>query len=139
MILLDTNVISALIMPTPEPSVLAWLERQDLAALATTSISVAEIRYGLELLPTGKRRTDLIDRFESFIDRGFRQAIWAFDADAAYEYGVLAAQLKSRGFHPGYDTLIAAIAKARSATIATRNERDFEQCGVPLINPFVST
>lgn len=139
MILLDSNIISALIQPTPDSAVVAWLGAQDIATLATTSITIAELRYGIELVPGGKRRADLIERFENFIDRGFRWAIWPFDADAAYAYGVLAAHLKSTGYHPSFDTLIAAIARARDATIATRNVRDFAPTGVPVINPFAHT
>jgi predicted nucleic acid-binding protein len=143
MIVLDTNVISELMRPSPEPLVLRWLETQPLESLATTSINLAEIRYGLARLPDGRRRRDLETRFDIFVARSFGAArgvddrIFDFDRTAAEVYGDLAALRESSGRRlEGFDGLIAAIAAARGAAIATRNAEDFAECGITVISPW---
>ena len=137
MIVLDTNVISELMRASPEPRVLRWLETQPLEALATTSINLAEIRYGLARLPGGRRRRDLETRFDTFASRGFGSRIFDFDRAAAEIYGDLAALRESSGRRlEGFDGLIAAIAASRGAAIATRNAEDFTDCGLTVISPW---
>jgi predicted nucleic acid-binding protein len=135
-IILDTNVISELMRPSPEPLVLQWLRMQPLAEIATTSINLAEIRYELARLPDGRRR-DLETRFETFAARGFGARVFDFDRTAAEIYADLAVQRESSGRRlEGFDGLIAAIAGARGAAIATRNTNDFVGCGVTVVSPW---
>jgi toxin FitB len=137
MILLDTNVISELMRPGPELAVLQWLATQPIAELATTTINLAEVRFGLARLPFGKRRRDLETKFRAFAVRGFGSRVFGFDANAADAYGELAADCERAGrrLH-GFDGLIAAIAKSRGLIVATRNAGDFTECGVAVINPW---
>ena len=122
MIILDTNVISELMRPTPEPLILQWLRAQPLAEIATTSINLAEIKYGLARLPDGRRRRDLETRFETFASRGFGARMFDFDRAAAKIYADLAVLRENSGRRlEGFDGLIAAIAGARGAAVATRN------------------
>ena len=137
MIVLDTNVVSELMRPQPEPRVLAWLQTQPLQDLATTTITIAEIGVGLARLPESRRRFNLETKFHTFVARGLGPRVFGFDAAAASVYGELVAT-RERGGRPlnGFDGLIAAIARARDATVATRNVSDFEGCGVAVANPW---
>jgi predicted nucleic acid-binding protein len=137
MILLDTNIVSALMAPSPPPEVLNWLVAQQSTDLFLSTISIAEIGYGLALLPESKRRRDLQERFEKFVAQAFEQRILAFDKQAAHLYGDLMGHRKQVG-RPlsSRDGQIASIARAHTQAIATRNVGDFEECGVALINPF---
>jgi predicted nucleic acid-binding protein len=137
MILLDTNVVSELMRPTPDAAVLAWAKLRDIEDMATTVITVAEIGAGLECLPTGARRTDLQRRWDSLLAEGFAGRIMGLDKDAATMYGELFAQRQRAGRSIGaFDLLISAIARVRDLEVATRNVRDFEDCGVKVINPW---
>ncbi len=137
MILLDTNVISAVMAPKPPSAVLNWLNEHDTVRLYISTITVAEISYGLRVLPAGKRRRTLENRFESFIATGFEQRLLNFDDSAARQYAEVMGYRKEAGRPMGVlDGQIAAIARAHNQAIATRNIRDFEECGVELINPF---
>ena len=137
MIILDTNVISELMSPSPEPLVLQWLRTQPLGEIATTSINLAEIRYGLARLPNGRRRRDLETRFDTFASRGFGPRVYDFDRAAAAAYADLAVLRENSGRRlEGFDGLIAAIAAVRGAAIATRNARDFTGCGITVISPW---
>lgn len=137
MIVLDTNVISEVMKPVPDPHVMTWLRGQPLQALTITAVSVAEISYGLRLLPLGRRRYDLATRFRTFLNQGFSNRILAFDAEAGDLYGEIVAVRRAAG-HPieAFDAMIAAIAQSRTASIATRNVADFDGCGVPLLDPW---
>lgn len=105
--------------------------------LATTTINVAEVRYGLARLPFGRRRRDLEERFAVLLSRLFGNRVYGFDALAAESYGELvAARVEIGRPMQRFDGLIAAIAASRSLGVATRNIRDFEGCGVPLVNPW---
>ena len=138
MILLDTNVISAVMKPTPVQTVLDWLDGEETARLYLSAVSLAEIRYGLLVLPEGKRRRDLEERFERFVARGFERRIVDFDARAARFYGELMAHRREIGRPMGIlDGQIAAIARAHRFAIATGDVRDFEECGLEILNPFV--
>jgi predicted nucleic acid-binding protein len=137
MIILDTNVISEAMRPSPSPAVMHWLEAQPLSDLATTTISVAEIGFGLARLPFGRRRSEGESSFRNILQRSFGMRIFGFDRLAADAYGELVAA-RERDGRPlvGLDALIAAIASSRGLLIATRDVRDFEGCGVELVNPW---
>jgi predicted nucleic acid-binding protein len=137
MILLDTNVISAVMAPAPPRAVLSWLDRQQTSDLYVSVITVAEIAYGIRILPEGKRRRNLATRFEGFLARGFEQRVLVFDTAAALKYAVIMAGRKQIGRPMSVpDGQIAAIALQHHMTVATRNTRDFEECGIDLVNPF---
>lgn len=137
MIILDTNVISELMRPSPEPLVLEWLRTRSPEEIATTSINLAEIRYGLARLPDGRRRRDLETRFDTFAARGFGPRVFDFDRAAAVAYAELAMLCETSGRRlEGFDGLIAAIAAAHGAGIATRNASDFAGCGITVIAPW---
>lgn len=138
MILLDTNVVSAVMAPAPPAAVIDWLNKQETFTLYLSTVSVAEIGYGLWVLPEGKRRRSLERRFERFVAEGFEQRILGFDLRAARLYPELMGRRRSMGRPLGIpDGQIASIARANSFAVATRNISDFEECGVELVNPFV--
>jgi predicted nucleic acid-binding protein len=136
MIILDTNVLSALMRQAPDQSVVAWLDRQPRASVWTTSVTVFEIRFGLQILATGKRRTLLTTAFEETLER-MGQRVAPFDAAAAAQASDLMAARHRKG-RPGdfRDTMIAGIALAQHATLATRNTLHFEDASIPLVNPW---
>lgn len=137
MIILDTNVISELMRPHPDPAVAAWIQSYDAQQFALTAINVAEIRRGISRLPRGKRRENLAQNFDRFLQDAFGERIWAFDEAAADLYGLLAARREEAGLPvDAVDLMIAAIAKYRHAAIATRNTGDFSGLGIKLINPW---
>jgi toxin FitB len=140
MIILDTNVISELVRTAPEPRVLDWLRPIPLAELATTTINIAEIRQGLARLSTGHRRRDLELRLGSLLSNGFANRVFAFDAPAADIYGEIVVARERIGRRlEGFDGLIAAIARSLGLAVATRNERDFDACGIEIFNPWQAT
>jgi predicted nucleic acid-binding protein len=138
MIILDTNILSELIRPTPAPEVKNWLlERTDDEPLATTVITIMEIEYGLARLREGARRKDLEDRFAALTGRQFEFTVLPFDEKAARLAGKLRARRESMGLHAqSADMMIAAIALIEGASLATRNVKDFTETGVELINPW---
>jgi len=139
MIILDTNVISEVMSLSPSPEVLAWLRAVPIFGLGTTTISIAEIRYGVARLPIGRRRSELEARFNNYRARIFDNRVFGFDGLAADAYGELVAARERRG-RPlaGLDALIAAIASSRGLAVATRDVRDFEGCGILVIDPWNS-
>ena len=135
MILLDTNVLSELTRPRPEPKVVRWLEEND-PLLALPSIALAELRYGIARLPTGRRRTSLLDFWSKTRER-FVGRIYSFDERAAEAYGDLAAAAERIGRRLNIaDGQIAAIAKVHRMAIATRDANDFAASGVSVVNPW---
>lgn len=137
MIILDTNVLSEFMRKVPEPRVLDWFARQRVFELAVSAITVAEIARGLSRLPAGKRRTSLIERFDGFMEDAFKERVIPFDEVAAQVYGPIAANREKAGLNAdAVDLMIAASARSRSASVATRNVRDFEGCGISIINPW---
>lgn len=137
MILLDTNVVSALMQDMPDAAVTAWLDRQPTESLWITSITVFEIRFGLELLATGRRRRSLEEAFEKALEEDFEGRIVAFDEGAAEAAGRIAANRRGLGRPVEIrDVQIAGIAVAHRAAIATRNVRHFEGLGAELIDPW---
>lgn len=137
MILVDTNVISEFMTSPPDDRVLQWLNRQETSHLFLPSIAVAEITFGLGVMPQGRRRNLLSDRFEQFVALVFAGRILPFDEPEARIYGEIRARRQSSG-RPisNFDAQIAAIAKSRGLTLATRNTKDFAACDLELINPW---
>ena len=137
MILLDTNVVSELMRPAPDPGVVAWLAGQEPASLALSVVTVAEILYGLERLPGGRRRADLVARFHAFLDRDFGNAIHPVDLATAEQFAAIRAARDTAG-RPmtSFDALIAATARVHDAVLATRNTGDFSGCGFVVVNPW---
>ena len=139
MIILDTNVISELLRPAPEPKVEHWLSAQDGLNVYLTSISEAELRYGLAIMGNGKRRAALVDAVDRILREDLAGRILPFDSDAAQSYATIAAARRAAGRPIAQaDCQIASIAHARGATVATRNTPDFEGCEIDLINPWTA-
>jgi toxin FitB len=138
MIILDTNVLSALMRQAPDEHVVAWLDRQPRTSIWTTSVTVLEVRYGLQIMAVEKRRSLLLEAFDLLLDKLGRR-VAAFDAEAAQQAGDLMAARHKKG-RPGdlRDTMIAGIVLARHATLATRNTAHFEDTAVPLVNPWIA-
>jgi toxin FitB len=136
MTILDTNVLSALMHVAPDGKVVAWLDRQPRASIWITSITVLEIRFGLQTMPGGKRRSALIQSFQELLDKLDHRVV-PFDVAAAQEAADLMASRRKNG-RPGdlRDTMIAGIAIAQHATLATRNTAHFEDIAVPLVDPW---
>lgn len=137
MIILDTNVLSALMRPQPDVVVLRWLDRQPETSIWTTSVTLMELRYGLESLPAGHRRERMMNELESVLRNEIEGRYISFDAPAAEEAARLMGRRKLLG-RPGEirDTMIAGIALASRATLATRNTSHFEDLSVPVVNPW---
>jgi hypothetical protein len=137
MILLDTNVFSAVMQRVADPLVVAWLDRQPPRSLWLTSITVFEVAFGLHLLAPDRRRDQLEHAFRHAIDEDFEGRVLPFDGGAARESALIAARLRQAGRMVEIrDVQIAGIAAAREASVATRNSRHFEATGVALINPW---
>ena len=137
MIIVDTNVISELFRPAPAKQVETWLADQDGANPFFTTIGEAELRHGVAILPSGKRRTALTRAIEGILEEDFRDRILPFDRPAASAYAAIAAERRALGRPISqFDCQIAAIARAHGASVATRNTSDYESCGVDLLNPW---
>lgn len=136
MIVLDTNVISEAMKPAPHPAVLAWLNDQATETLYLSSLTLAELLFGLGALPTGKRKDMLNQALDGLLGL-FRGRMLPFDSDAARHYAELAvkARAKGRGF-PTPDGYIAAIAVSRGFIVASRDTGPYEAAGVHVINPW---
>ena len=139
MIILDTNVLSALMRHSADKKVVDWLDKQARTSIWTTSITILEVRFGLQILPVGKRRTALVQAFEKVLVDKIESRVAPFDTAAAQEAGDLMSLRHKRG-SPGElrDTMIAGIALATHATLATRNTAHFEDLSVLVVNPWVS-
>lgn len=137
MIILDTNILSEVIRPTPEPRVLHWLAGQPVASVFISAITEAELRYGVAVLPDGKRRAALAVQIANMLAVDFSGRILPFDSPAAVAYAEIAASRRATG-RPitQADAQIAAIVRSRGAALATRNIQDFDGCGVEVINPW---
>ena len=137
MIIIDTNVLSELLRPTPAAQVEAWLSEQDGAEVYFTSVGEAELRYGLAILPLGRRHASLSKAINNILDEDFRDRILSFDQRAARAYAAIAADRRISGRPISqFDCQIAAIARVNEGAVATRNSVDFEGCGITLINPW---
>jgi predicted nucleic acid-binding protein len=138
-IVLDTNVLSALMRTKPDTVVVEWLDRQPADSVWVTSITVVEARFGLALLPKGRRRSGLERAFDRVLADDLSNRVLNLDEMAAATAGQLAAERQRAGRVVDLrDTLIAGIAQARRATIATRNTRHFEGLDVPVVDPWRS-
>jgi toxin FitB len=136
-IVLDTNVLSELMKPEPEPRVLEWADRHDPGLLFTTAISEAEMRYGAARMPGGRRRAALEAVIDRILNQVFAGRVLPFDSGAAQRYAeVAAARAASGRIVAPFDIQIAAVALARGAAVATRNTRDFAGYGVQVIDPW---
>jgi len=137
MFVLDTNVISELMRPAGSDRVFNWISRQSPALLFTTSVTQAEIFFGLSIMPDGRRKALLIKAAETMFVQDFAQRILPFDTASSLVY----ADIRSRRQRTGapisvFDAQIAAITKLYSATLVTRNIPDFRDCDITLINPW---
>jgi predicted nucleic acid-binding protein len=136
MIVLDTNVLSALMQRKPDESVVAWLDGQPRTSIWTTSVTVFEIRFGLEIMPSGKRRFGLEEDFDRLLI-GIDHRIAPFDTEAAEHAGKLMASRKREGQPRELrDTMIAGIVLAHHATLVTRNISHFNDVSATLVNPW---
>ena len=136
MIVLDTNVVSEAMKPAPEPAVRAWLDEQVAETLYLSSVSVAELLFGIAALPAGRRKSLLTEAVEGLLAL-FGDRVLPFDMDAAIHYAELAtlARTKGRGF-PTPDGYIAAIASSRGFIVASRDTAPYTAAGVSVINPW---
>jgi toxin FitB len=138
MIILDSNVLSELMRPKPEARVLAWLDRQPQTSIWTTSVTVLEIRFGLQVMPTGRRRALYTQGFEGLLDE-IDHRVAPFDAEAAQQASTLMASRKLKGRPRELrDTMIVGIVLARHATLATRNVSHFDDVSATLIDPWAA-
>jgi toxin FitB len=137
MTILDTSVVSEIMRPVPAPVVLRWIGEQNSEELHVTAITMAEILYGIELLPRGKRQEILRAGAARLFQVVFMDRILTFDARAAREFSVSASSRRKQGRPMSeFDAQIAAIARAHGTALATRDMDDFEGCGLRLINPW---
>ena len=137
MIILDTNIISELLRKTPDPKVEAWLAAQEGAEVHLSAVTEAELRLGVAVMPAGRRRSALASMMEDILQEDFRARILPFDSSAAVAYAAIAAERRAAGRPISqFDCQIAAIARAHDAAVATRNARDFEGCGIAVIDPW---
>lgn len=137
MIVLDTNVLSELMRPRPDPTVESWLADQPGASVFISAITEAELRYGIALLPGGKRQATLSTILQAMLSEDFDGRILPFDSPAAAAFAEIAADRRRAGKPISQaDAQIAAIARSRGAALATRNVADFQECGIEIINPW---
>ncbi|MYL23181.1 PIN domain-containing protein [Halomonas alkaliantarctica] len=137
MIVLDTNVLSELMRPAPDARVVDWLDRQDARSVTISAITVAEILYGIERLPDGKRKRGFAAMVAAMFEEDFSGRILSFDSEAAIHYAeqVAASESAGRQVHMA-DAQMAAICIQHGAVLATRNLKDFEMLTVETINPW---
>jgi hypothetical protein len=139
MIVLDTNVVSEPLRATGEPAVLAWLDQQNIETLFLTTISLAELRYGVAALPDCRRKDGLGAALEGRIIALFGPRMLSFDSAAADAYARIRARAKAAGKAiAAPDGYIAATAAAHGFTVATRDTEAFEAAGLPVINPWTA-
>ena len=138
MIILDTNLVSEAMRPQPDPGVLNWLNQQPAESLYLTSITLAELLYGLAALPDSQRKNRLQQALDGLLQL-FHAQILPLDAQAAQAYAGIASQARQQGHTlPLPDGYIAAIAQVHQAHVATRDTQPFEAAGLPVINPWSS-
>jgi hypothetical protein len=138
MIVLDTNVLSELLRPSPEARVMAWLDEQPRASVFTSAVTQGEILYGIRLLPEGQRRKKLWEAAVAIFTDDFSGRVLSFDGDAASNYAEIGASRRAAGRPISqFDAVIASIARSRGAILATRNAKDFTGCDIEVVNPWV--
>ena len=139
MILLDTDVVSALMRAQPEQVVVEWLDKQPRTSVWITSITMMEIRYGLQIMPAGRRQNLMSKSFEILLATQIEGRIAPFDSEAAERAASLMGARKVKGrLGDVEDTMIAGIAIATGAALATRNVAHFEDLLVPVVNPWTA-
>jgi predicted nucleic acid-binding protein len=139
MILLDTNVVSEVMKAAPDETVGGWFAQQPEANVFVCAITEAELRGGVAIMPKGRRRDALTGLVEGVLGEDFADRNHPFDSPAAKAFAEIVADRRRAGRPISMpDAQIAAIAKSRGAALATRNVRDFEGCGVEVINPWES-
>jgi toxin FitB len=139
MIILDTNVVSALMRRDANPAVVGWLDNQPVESVWITAVTVFEVHFGLELMTHGRRRRRLEDEFGRALDEDFEGRILPFERDAAREAALMAARRRQGGASIEIrDAQIAGITSARRATLATRNTRHFVGLGIALVDPWAA-
>lgn len=137
MIILDTNVISALMSSAPEKAVVRWLDRQPAESIWISTVTLFEVLLGIGRLPAGRRRRELQAGFDSLLQDDLENRVLDFDTAAAAEAARLAVERERKGRPVDVrDTFIAGIALARRATLATRNIRHFQDLSVPVVDPW---
>lgn len=136
MIIVDTNVASELMRPSPADAVRDWVRSHDARQLCTTAITVAEVRYGIERLPEGRRK-EVLRAAATGVFARFAEQVLPFDAAAAEQYALVVSHRDRLGLPiDGFDAQIAAICRAHGAALATRNVADFGKTGIQVINPW---
>ena len=141
MILLDTNVLSELMRPLPDPNVVRWLDAWPEWEVWISAVTVAEIQLGISLLPAGKRKALLLDLARQMFHEDFPDRCLPFDCEAAFEYALIVAKRNWQG-HPisVEDAQIAAIARTAGLELATRNTKDFSDItGLKLVDPWAAS
>ncbi|MBR0555301.1 type II toxin-antitoxin system VapC family toxin [Ciceribacter sp. L1K23] len=137
MIIVDTNILSELLRPQSDPGVLRWMDTQVLETLFLTTISLAELRYGIAKMPEGQRKAGLATAFEKTVKAVFDNRFLVFDEAAAKAYATLMSVSRSKGRAIAIaDGYIAAIAASRNFDVATRDTSPFEAAGLTVINPW---
>ncbi|MBI5445806.1 MAG: type II toxin-antitoxin system VapC family toxin [Deltaproteobacteria bacterium] len=137
MIVLDTNVLSELMKPVPEAGVSEYVAAQPSSSFFTTTVTQAEILYGVALLPMSKRKSGLEEAIVAMFEVDFAGRVLPFDSDAARAYAEIAAGRRQAGMPISqFDAQIAAICRSRGAALASRNASHFAQCGIQVINPW---
>jgi hypothetical protein len=137
LIVLDTNVLSEMMRPASDPVVTEWLSARPATSLFTTTITQAEILYGLQLLTAANRRSRLATAAQEMFAIDFAGRVLSFDQAAAQAYAEIAVARRRAGRPIAqFDAQIAAIARSRDAAVATRNVPDFEVCGIGVIHPW---
>lgn len=138
MIVLDTNVISELFRPEPDPAVMAWVGRLPGEELFTTAVTRGELLFGAYCMPNGRRKADLLQKLAVLFEQKLVGHVLAYDGEAADAHALLAAERRKHGRPvPLADAMIVGIARSRGARLATRNVRDFEGCGITLVDPWL--
>ena len=137
MIVLDTSILSELMRPAPSESVVQWLDGQPSASLFTTTVTQAEILYGVSIRPAGKRKQSLAAAVGAMFEQDFKGRVLPFDSPAVVAFAAIGAE-RARLGRPisQFDGQIAAIARSCGADLATRNTPDFDECGIDVIDPW---
>ena len=137
MFVIDTNVASELMRPAPTPVVSAWVAERDAQEMYLTAVTEAELRYGVAIMPVGRRRNALAAALTRWLSLGFAERILPFDSAAARAYAEIGAARRRAGRPIGEaDCQIAAVSRSRTAVLVTRNVRDFEGTGVDVVDPW---
>ena len=137
MVILDTNVVSEFMRRHPEPAVVAWLNARPPHDLFVTAVTEAEVRTGIAFLPAGRRRRHLVRAADRAFNELFEDRVLPFEREAARAYATIAAERRKAGRPISqFDCQIAAIARSLGAAVATRNTRDFDETGIPVLDPW---